>query len=60
MTVFWPRALREEEVLDAEFGERWREYADRVPSGLLGLDLLRALGAGHTAPDGDARSASTG
>jgi protein-S-isoprenylcysteine O-methyltransferase Ste14 len=51
MTVFWVRASREEEALEEEFGQRWRTYADRVPAGLPGLDLVRALTRGHVSRD---------
>ncbi|HEX8966245.1 MAG TPA: isoprenylcysteine carboxylmethyltransferase family protein [Chloroflexota bacterium] len=32
--VFWVRAGREEQALAAEFGDTWRRYARRVPSGV--------------------------
>jgi protein-S-isoprenylcysteine O-methyltransferase Ste14 len=51
MTVFWVRASREEEALEAEFGQQWRTYADRVPAGLPGLDLVRALIREHVSRD---------
>jgi protein-S-isoprenylcysteine O-methyltransferase Ste14 len=47
ITVFWVRASREEEALEAEFGQAWRTYADRVPAGLPGLDIVRALTRGQ-------------
>ena len=35
--VFCVRARREEQALAAEFGDAWRAYARRVPSGVPGL-----------------------
>ena len=33
-SVFWLRAGKEDQALEAEFGDAWRTYAQRVPAGV--------------------------
>ena len=33
-SIFWVRAGREDQALEAEFGDTWRTYARRVPAGI--------------------------
>jgi protein-S-isoprenylcysteine O-methyltransferase Ste14 len=48
--IFWLRARREEQVLAAEFGEAWRDYARRVPAGVPLLGPVGLAGTGE--PEG--------